>query len=218
MSVREARGGSRRRTAALAATAVVAIIAPVGLGLRLAAADEITFRSGMQEPIVVVTTPDGSVTELPEVVAGGTGQEPVTIEDALTPRSAEEAESRITWLRPDGLGVPVVNGGSIDLGYGIVTTISVDPYPPVNFDPMTVNFALTKDGAPLAGATMTVSYDMRFMAHGPFFLDLGSGAAGTFTSTYSFFMFGPWQIDATVVAPGSAPIEFSISIYVWPTT
>jgi hypothetical protein len=88
----------------------------------------------------------------------------------------------------------------------------------VDFDPMTVDFALTREGAPVEGATMSVSYDMRFMAHGPFPLDLGTGAAGTFTSTYSFFMFGPWRIDATVVPPGSNPIQFSISIYVWPTT
>jgi hypothetical protein len=218
MSSLDARGGSRRRLAALAAAAIVTITVPVGLGLRLAAADAITYTSGTQEPVVIVTNPDGTSATLPEVVEGGTGQEPVTIEDALTRRSDEEIETRITWLRPDGLGVGVVNGGAIDLGSGYAVTVTVTPYPPVNFDPMTVDFAMTHDGATVEGAAMTVSYDMRFMAHGPFPLDLGNGTVGTFTSTYNFFMFGPWQIDATVTLPGSEPIQFSISIYVWPTT
>jgi len=218
MSSLEARGGSRRRLATLATAAAVTIAVPIVLGLRLASADAITYRSGTQDPVVVVTNPDGSSTALPEVVEGGTGQEPVTIEDALTRRSDEEIETRITWLRPDGLGVGIVNGGSIDLGSGYAVAVTVTPYPPVNFDPMTVDFAMTHDGAPVEGATMTVSYDMRFMAHGPFPLDLGAGTVGTFTSTYNFFMFGPWQIDATVTPPGSEPLHFSISIYVWPTT
>lgn len=216
MSSREARGGSRRRLVALATVASATIALPVALGFRMAAADAVTYQTGTEDPIVVTTEPvDPS---LPEVTEGGTGQEPVTIEDALTPRSIEELESRITWLRPDGLGVPLINGNAIDLGSGYAVTVTVTPYPPVDFDPMTVDFALTRDGSPVEGAVMAVSYDMRFMAHGPFPLDLGEGAVGTFTSTYNFFMFGPWQIDATVTLPDSAPIQFSISIYVWPTT
>jgi hypothetical protein len=218
MTSRDARGGARNRVAALTAAAIALIVTPMGLGFRLAAAEGVTPRSGTQQPVVIVTTPEPGATTLPEVVDVGTGQEPVTIEDALTPRPDAVAESRITWLRADGLGIPVPNGGTIDLGGGIEVAVTVRPYPPINFDPAGVDFVVTRNGAPIPGATMTISYDMRFMAHGPFPLQAGATDTGAFTSEYHFFMFGPWQIDANVAAPGLDTIQFSISIYVWPTT
>ncbi len=217
MSSRNARGGSRRRVAAIAAVSALTITLPVLLGLRLAAAESITFRSGTQDPIVVTTLP-GDRGALPDPVDQGTGEEPVTIEDALTPRPDELTQSRITWLRDDGFGVPVSNGGTIDLGDGYAVMVTLNPYPPVNFDPATVAYMLTRDGEPVTGAAITVSYDMRFMYHGPFLADLGTGADGTFTSTHNFFMFGPWQIDVTATPPGAGPLTFSLSIYVWPTS
>lgn len=217
MESREARGGSRPRSVALALATVALIAAPITLGFRLAEAGAVTYRSGTREAIVIVTGPAGATT-LPEVVDAGDGQEPVTIEDALTPRTDDVAESRITWLRDTGFGEPLPNGGAIPLGDGLAVAVTVVPYPPINFDPATVDFAVTRDGQPVTDAAMTISYDMRFMQHGPFPLDLGTAATGHFTSTYNFFMFGPWQIDATVTLPGAAPVAFSISIYVWPTT
>ena len=218
MEFREARGGTRTRIAALTALGVVLIAAPVFLGLRMAQAGAITYRTD-ERPAVVITTPGDVPTDLPAVVDSTDGQEPVTIEDALTPRPTEETESRITWLRPDAMPIPVRNGGSIALGDDLEVTITADPYPPDNFDPASVEFALTWNGQPVEGATMTAQYDMRLMLHGPFPVDLGTGADGTFLFTYQPFMFGPWQIDATVMLPGSSdPISFSISIYVWPST
>ncbi len=193
------------------------IAIPVLLGLRLAAAESVTFSSGTQDPIVVTTAP-GDTGALPDPVGEGTGEEPVTIEDALTPRPDDLTQSRITWLRGDGLGVPVSNGGTIDLGEGYAVTVTLNPYPPVNFDPATVDYVLTRDGEPVTGAAITVAYDMRFMYHGPFLVDPSIGVDGAFTSTHSFFMFGPWQIDVTATPPGSEPLTFSISIYVWPTS
>lgn len=219
MSHRDARGGARARAAALTTTGALLLVLPVLVGFRMAAAGEITYTSGEQDPVIVNPDPGSSATELPEVIDASGGGEPITIEDALTPRSSDVAESRITWLRADGRVIQVPNGGSIDLGDGLQVAVTVAPYPPINFDPATVDFALTWNDQPIEGATMSILYDMRFMEHGPFAIvpDPG-GAMGTFTSQYQFFMFGPWQIDAVVVLPGGRSIPFSISIYVWPTT
>lgn len=218
MSSRDARGGVRKRLAALSATTLVLIAAPIGLGFRVAAADTLSFESGAQEPVVIATTPTGSSGQLPESTDSGTGQEPLTIEDALTPRPDELTQSRITWLRPGVVPVPVSNGGSITIADGVEVTITADPYPPDNFDPSRVNFVVTRNGETVEGATMWTQYDMRLMLHGPFPVDLGTGTAGVFSLVYQPFMFGPWQVDATVTFPGSDPIPFSISIYVWPNT
>lgn len=217
MTSRDARGGTRRRLAAVGAMSALTITLPVLLGLRIAAAESVTFSSGTQDPIVVTTIP-GDAGTLPDPVDQGTGEEPVTIEDALTPRPDDLTQSRITWLRGDGLGMPVSNGGTIDLGDGFAVMVTLSPYPPVNFDPATVDYVLTRHGEPVTGAAITVAYDMRFMYHGPFVVDPVIGADGAFASTHSFFMFGPWQIDVTATPPDHEPLAFSISIYVWPTS
>jgi hypothetical protein len=218
MSSRDARGGVRKRFAALSATTIVLIVVPIGLGFRVAGADTITFASGTQAPVVTVTSPGDTSTELPDAIDSATGEEPVTIEDALTPRPDEITQSRITWLRPGVVAVPVPNGGAITIADSVEVTITAEPYPPDNFDPARVDFVVTRNGETVEGATMWAQYDMRLMLHGPFPVDLGTGTDGVFSLVYQPFMFGPWQVDASVSLPGSDPIAFSISIYVWPTT
>src|SRR3989304_2019765 len=131
MTIRDARGGSRRRIAALAAGPLALIALPIVIGLHLAQADAITYRSGTQDAVVIVTEPGTTATELPAAVDASNGEEPATIEDALTPRPDELTESRITWLREDGRNVPVANGGTIDLESGFAVALTVTPYPPV---------------------------------------------------------------------------------------
>lgn len=199
------------RNALLAAIAIALIGVPVAMGFTFARAGEVTFQSGTQDPVVI----EGDW-ELPEVIDSTGDQEPMSIEDALTRRPDELTESRITWLRADGRTFPVANGGSVSLDGGFEVAVTVTPYPPVDFDETDVGFAVTRNGSPVEGATISLTYDMRFMAHGPFAADAVPAADGGFSFACRPFMFGPWQLDAVIAAPGSDPIPFSISVYVWP--
>lgn len=219
MQTREARGGFRRHLVVLSALALTLIVTPIALGLQLAHAGAVDVGTETAAPATTLpsgptTTPSGT---LPEVVAGGGGQEPTTVEDALTRLSDEEINSRLTWVRNDGIEVAMLNGGSIPLGDGYEVMVTVEPYPLVNFDPANVSFTLTHDGAPVTDATLTATYDMLYMKHGPFPLSMTPAADGTYRGpSYYFFMFGPWGITTTVQPPGSDPMTFTVSILVWP--
>lgn len=199
------------RNAVLAAIAIALIGIPVALGFTLARAGAVTFQSGTQDPIVIAGALD-----LPDVIDSTNDQEPMTIEDALTRRPDELTESRITWLRADGRTFPVANGGSVSIDGGLEVAVTVTPYPPVDFDQTDVGFVVTRNGAPVEGATISLTYDMRFMAHGPFAADVVPATEGSFSFVCRPFMFGPWQLDAVITTPGSDPVPFSISVYVWP--
>lgn len=215
MQTRDARGGSRRLQVVLVACGALLIVLPILLGFQVARAGSVTFSTETEAPQVTAPLDPGSGT-LPEAVAGGSGQDPVTVSDALTRLSDDEVKSRLKWMRDDGISVAMLNGGTIPLGNGYEVAVTVDPYPPVNFNPVTVAITLTRDGVPVRDAGIAVQYDMLYMKHGPFPIDLAPDAAGTYTASYYFFMFGPWGITAQVQAPGEAPMSFTISILVWP--
>lgn len=220
METREARGGSRRHVVAFAVLALALITAPIALGLQMAEAgavdvDTVSAPSATTVPGTPTTAPSGT---LPEAVAGGGGQEPITVEDALTRLSDDEINSRLRWMRDDGIEVVILNGDTIALGNGYEVAVTVEPYPLVNFDPADVAFTLTRDGRPVTDATLTATYDMLYMKHGPFPLAMTAAADGTYRGPeYYFFMFGPWGITTTVQAPGADPMTFTISILVWPS-
>lgn len=101
------------------------------------------------------------------------------------------------------------------LAEGYSVGVTIDPYPPDKFA-LDVDLELFRNDEPLSGATVETEWDMTLMAHGPFFTTLEPSGDGAFATSFDFFMFGPWYVDATVTGPGIGPFEFRLSIYVWP--
>lgn len=193
----------------------VFVTLPVTLGLQVAHAGRVDPTTSTDSEVIVPSTAPVSGV-LPDPVGSSSGQDPFTVADALTRLSDDEVRSRLKWLRDDGVSVPMLNGGTIPLGDGYEAVVEVDPYPPVNFDPVTVTITLARNGSPVTDASLSVRYDMLYMKHGPFPIELPPTSDGTYTATYHFFMFGPWGITADMAIPGVAPRSFTISILVWP--
>ncbi len=118
-------------------------------------------------------------------------------------------------MSDDTGAIRVENGGTVALADGYAVGVTVTPFPPTSFD-IDVMLELTRDGAPIVGATVDTVWDMTLMTHGPFTTALGTAGDGAYGTSYDFFMFGPWYVDTTVTAPGAEPVEFRLSIYVWP--
>ena len=93
--------------------------------------------------------------------------------------------------------------------------MSISPFPPADFH-VDVGIELTREGQPVTEAAIDTIWDMIFMNHGPFETQIPHVGQGAYRASYDFFMFGPWQLDTTVRLPGSEPIDFAISVYVWP--
>jgi hypothetical protein len=210
--ISESRAITAKR-AGLGVAAGILLVVPVVAGWQVAGAADLEV-APVDETGPTSELPDLPSPGNPVVVESGTGQEPVTADDALTPRPADEATSRIRLLRDDGTQTALLNGDAIQLGDGIEVAVSLSPYPPARFD-VNVGFAVTRDGVPVDDASVSVAYDMLFMTHGPFTKTL-TGIGGEYASDYDLFMFGPWGLEPTITIPGSEPLSFQISVYVWP--
>jgi hypothetical protein len=137
-------------------------------------------------------------------------------EDALTrPGGDDPGFPRLQFLSDATGEIRVDNGGTVALADGYGVTVSVDPFPPTSFD-VDVTIGLTRDGEPVVGAAVDTVWDMTLMTHGPFTTALTESGDGAYGTSYDFFMFGPWYVDTTVTAPGTEPVTFRLSIYVWP--
>jgi len=109
------------------------------------------------------------------------------------------------------------NGGVVPLSDELLLYVSVSPYPPTSFD-ATVDLHLTTvDGADVDDATVTASWDMAIMYHGPFSTDFVHTGDGHYAAHFDFFMYGPWEITTHITSPThQTPADLPISIYVWP--
>lgn len=144
------------------------------------------------------------------------GDAPSTAEEALTRREdAVAGIPRIRYITPATGEVRLNNGDVIPLGDDVQMTIQVSPFPPNTFKEE-IEFTLTRNGEPITDAAIDTVWDMIVMGHGPFETRIPHISDGTYATSYDFFMFGPWQLDTDIQIPGIDPIEFSISIYVWP--
>ena len=144
------------------------------------------------------------------------GDAPSTAEEALTRREdAVAGIPRIRYITPVTGEVRLNNGDVIPLGDDVQMAIQVSPFPPDAFE-IGIEFTLTRNGEPITDAAIDTVWDMIVMGHGPFETRIPHISAGTYSVSYDFFMFGPWQLDTDIQIPGIDPIEFSISIYVWP--
>lgn len=195
----------------------VLLVVPTVLGFAVAAAGESRPPTAEEDAAGPPGTRVLSEQDQSELVARvPLANAPTSAEDALTRQGGDALGiPRLTFVSDDTGSIRVENGGTVSLADGYSVRVRIDPYPPTTFA-LDVYLELFRDGQPLTGATVDTEWDMTLMSHGPFFTTLEPAAEGAFTSSFDFFMFGPWYVDATVTAPGIDPFEFRLSIYVWP--
>jgi len=203
-----------RRTTGLAVVALFLLITPV------AVAGQLSGSTTVDLPDLTITTVATGVTDpsgQPVVVVeqGGTSGEPTSPEDALTPaRTDDDGPRRLSYLVGDGW-MPMDNGGAVPLDNGLEITVTLTPYPPIDFAAR-ADFLLTRGGVPVTDAEISLVYDMFIMGHGPFEAVAENVGDGHYRSDFDFFMFGPWELIPTVRVPGVPSTEFTLSLYIWP--
>ncbi len=204
-----------RRTIALTIVALALLVTPVAIAVQLADSNDVGPPNVTGTTLSATTATDAE--ERPAVIVeqGGSGLEPTSPEDALTPgRSDADGPRRIKYLVGDAWA-PMDNGGSVPLDNDLQITVTLRPYPPIDFEAQ-ADFLLTRQGVPVTDAEITLVYDMFIMGHGPFTTVAENVGDGHYRSNFDFFMFGPWELIPTVRAPGSATTEFTLSLYIWP--
>jgi hypothetical protein len=212
------RGVSRpRRTVALVVVTLVLLVGPVAVALAMSG------DAGVDVPDISVTSTTvagsggsgGSGSGGVIIEQGGTGDEPTSAADALTPTGGgDDGPRRIKYLVGDGW-VPIENGGTVPLADGMAVTVTLDPYPPIDFA-CRADLYLTKDGEPVTDAEIAVVYDMFIMGHGPFTATFENLGDGHYVADFDFFMFGPWELLPTVTVSGGSVADFTLSLYIWP--
>jgi len=109
----------------------------------------------------------------------------------------------------------LANGGLVTLADNLVLQVVVSPFPPTEFDTDVELILTDAAGNPVTDATIEANWDM-VMVHGPFQSSFEHTGNGTYrTSTFNFFMFGPWQLNTTVATPRDAA-TINLAIFVWP--
>ncbi len=207
-----------RRTASYGLLLALALVVPTLVGFAVASAGE-TRPPSPGETAASQSSfadPDVNPTEQQAAAAIPVGDAPSTAEEALTRQEEDVAGlPRLRYITPATGEVRLDNGDAIPLGDDVFLTIEMTPFPPTAFD-VEVELSLTRNGEPITDAAIDTMWDMIVMGHGPFETQIPHISNGTYSTSYDFFMFGPWQLDTELQIPGADPIEFAISIYVWP--
>ena len=212
--------GTTSNTALFGALFVALIVIPTALGFAVASAGESRPPDPAQVQILEPSTADStteSTTQQQVVSQVPVGDAPSTAQEALTRQDENVAGiPRLRYITPATGEVRIDNGDAIPLGDDVLMTVNVSPFPTNTFK-VDVELIITRDGVPVTDAVIDTVWDMIVMGHGPFLSTVPHASNGTYAVSYDFFMFGPWQIDTDLTIPGIDPIDFSISIYVWPT-
>jgi len=206
------------RTGSYGLAFAFALILPMILGYAVASGGTTRPpRAGELTTPQAASITTGADTDEQQVITGvPVGDAPSTAEEALTRReNAVAGIPRIRYITPETGEVRLNNGDVIPLGDDVQMTIQVSPFPPNTFKEE-IEVTLTRNGEPITDAAIDTVWDMIVMGHGPFETRIPHVSDGTYATSYDFFMFGPWQLDTELQIPGIDPIEFSISIYVWP--
>lgn len=104
------------------------------------------------------------------------------------------------WIKQGGQLLAFENGGTATVA-GVEVELSVTPYPVGRS--ASIALYVTRDGAPLEGATVTLRYDMTLMQHGPFQLLAAPTGHGRYLAPLDLPMAGEFWLDLAVQAPGS---------------
>jgi hypothetical protein len=124
----------------------------------------------------------------------------------VIPTSLGPEDSRLRvklgWLDADS--VPILNGGIVDFGDGLMAELFVDPYP-TNTLTSWVDLYLTDSatGEPVDDAHVIMEYDMWSMAHGPYIGFADSSANGHYVFRLDYIMFGAWEQVLEIRSRGS---------------
>lgn len=206
-----------RRPLFLGALLVVLLAVPSLLGLTVANTGQSQPPTAAEEEAGPVGTRVLSEQDQAALVSDAPlANAPSSAADALTRQGGSDLGFPRLQFLSDATGeIRVENGGTVALPDGYAVTVHVDPFPPSSFN-VDVMIEVTKDGEPVSGATVDTLWDMTLMTHGPFTTTLDASGDNAYGTSYDFFMFGPWYVDTTVAAPGVEPVEFRLSIYVWP--
>jgi hypothetical protein len=104
------------------------------------------------------------------------------------------------WIKQGGQLLAFENGRTVTID-GVGVELSVTPYPVGRS--ASIALYVTRDGAPLDGATVTLHYDMTLMQHGPFQLLAAPTGHGRYLAPLDLPMAGEFWLDLAVQAPGS---------------
>ena len=108
--------------------------------------------------------------------------------------SRADKSSRINVLDDQ---IFIRNGGEVRLGEDTAIEVFVDPYPPSTLTSW-LDIYLTRDGEPVADASMGIEYDMLAMAHGPFWDEADNIGGGHYLFSLQYIMYGAWDQMITV--------------------
>lgn len=108
--------------------------------------------------------------------------------------SRADRSSRINVLDDQ---IFIRNGGEVRLGEDTAVEVFVDPYPPSTLTSW-LDIYLTRDGEPVADASMGIEYDMLAMAHGPFWGEADNIGGGHYLFSLQYIMYGAWDQMITV--------------------
>jgi hypothetical protein len=213
--------GTTSRAAFFGTLFFALLVIPTTLGFAVASAGESRPPDPAQVQILDPPTAGNATTsgtDQQQVVSQvPIGDAPSTAQEALTRQQEDVAGiPRLRYITPATGEVRINNGDVIPLGNDVFMTVNVSPFPTDRFQ-VDVELTITRDDAPITDAVIDTNWDMIVMGHGPFASNIPHTSGGTYAVSYDFFMFGPWQIDTDLKIPGIDPIDFSISIYVWPT-
>lgn len=173
--------------------------------------------AGVISAIVVASLAGFVMMGMAEAEAPRAGEAFTTAEFLTQSEEASALNSaRIKYQPPDGPR-PLVNGESVAISKDLLLAVSVNPYPPSQFD-VDIDLLLTDAaGQPVENASIRTDVDMALMGHGPFSSDFVSAGNGRFNASFDLFMFGPWEFVMNVTAPGhDQPDNLTMSVYVWP--
>ncbi len=106
----------------------------------------------------------------------------------------EDGRLRVKFEGLEGDSVPILNGGVVDFGDGLMAELFIDPYP-TNTLTSWVDLYLTDEvtGEPVDDAHVLMEYDMWSMAHGPYVGFADSSADGHYVFRLDYIMFGAWE-------------------------
>jgi len=145
----------------------------------------------------VVDDGGSTATASPTAEAGDTPAVEVTpsATDPWVPaESRADKSSRINVLDDQ---IFIRNGGEVRLGEDTAIEVFVDPYPPSTLTSW-LDIYLTRDGEPVADASMGIEYDMLAMAHGPFWDEADNIGGGHYLFSLQYIMYGAWDQMITV--------------------
>jgi hypothetical protein len=108
--------------------------------------------------------------------------------------SRADKSSRINVLDDQ---IFIRNGGEVRLGEDTAIEVFVDPYPPSTLTSW-LDIYLTREGEPVADASMGIEYDMLAMAHGPFWDEADNIGGGHYLFSLQYIMYGAWDQMITV--------------------